>query len=328
MKLLLTPCLALLAGCASELGSASLPILSQRAPFVPVEGLEHVDIADRARGAILSADGERPIAARPLPPGESRKHAVRGEVVALAGPAGDGRFVYAVEEEGRGLRLRRAALGGRDLPVARLLRPVHALSISADASHATVLAPFADRDPRSRGGVLRELLLVDLETGVVDETAIALWPWPPAWLDARRIAVVTAADAGVREVRVLDLGTRALGPVLAGGEAVLVDPESGELIVAARDDRGEVRLARVPPAGGPPTDLLLRGVLAPLGVLPGGILAAFAAPTLGTEQRYELSLLAPARPLGTIKLYELATGRFTTIERAASSGRLWSAGGG
>lgn len=316
----------LLCACASVPDVAgSLPLISRGKAYEPVEGLENLELRQRATGAILTARGEKPIEVRSLPSGATRDHGIRGDVVALAGPAPDGRFVYAVRDD-RGLSLRRAHVDGHDLPVARFRRAIHALALAPHAERAAVLAPFDEDDPRSRGAVLRELVLVDLENGAADATGVACWPSAPAWVDGTRLAFVAAHDDGSRWIRVFDTAARAAGADLAAGDAVVVDPEGPALIVMRRDDEGQHRLARVGLDGAALGETPVRGVILPLGVLPGGLLVAFSAPTLGTTPEWELDLFGPQVALATIKLHRLADGAFATVENRASPRRLWSAG--
>lgn len=316
----------LVGACASapDLGGG-LPLVSRGMPYEPVEGLENIELRQSATGAILSARGEKPIEVRRLPSGATRDHGIRGEVVALAGPAPDGRFVYAVRDD-RGLWLRRAHVDGRDLPVARFPRAIHALALSPDAGHAAVLAPYDEDDARSRGGALRELVLVDLETGAADATGVACWPSTPAWVDGTQLAIVVAHEDGSRWIRAFDVPSRTQVRELAAGEAVVVDPHGPTLIVTWRDDEGQNRMARVALDGAAREDLPVRGVIVPLCVLSDGVLVAFSAPTLGTTPEWELDLFGPQIALATIKLHRLGDGAFATVEPRASPRRLWSAG--
>jgi len=327
MRLALLAVAALCCACNSvpNLGGG-LPLVSRGAAYEPVEGLENLELRQLATGSVLSARGEKPIEVRRLPSGATRDHGIRGQIVALAGPAADGRFVYAVRDD-RGVLLRRAHVDGRDLPVGRFPRAIHALSLSPDAQLAAVLAPFDEEDARSRGGALRELVLIDLETGAADSTGVACWPSTPAWVDRSQLAIVVAHEDGSRWVRAFGVPSRTVVRELAAGEAVVVDPEGPALIVMRRDDEGLHRLARVALDGAPPVEVPVRGVIVPLSVLPGGLLLAFSAPTLGTTPEWELDLLGPQIALATIKLYRLSDGTFATVEPRASPRRLWSAGG-
>ncbi len=327
MRLLPFAGAALLCACnsAPDLGGG-LPLVSRGSPYEPVEGLENSELRQIATGSILSARGEKPIEVRRLPTGATRDHGIRGQIVALAGPAPDGRFVYAVRDD-RGLFLRRAHVDGRDLPVARFPRAIHALSLSPDAELAAVLAPYDEDDARSHGGALRELVLIDLETGATDATGVACWPSTPAWVDRSQLAIVVAHDDGSRWIRAFGVPARTVVRELAAGEAVVVDPEGPALVVMWRDDEGQNRLARVSLDGATRTDVPVRGVIVPLCVQPGGLLVAFAAPTLGAPPEWELDLFGPQIALATIKLYRLSDGAFATLEPRASPRRMWSAGG-
>jgi hypothetical protein len=327
MRLLAPVALGLVGACSSapDLGGG-LPLVSRGTPYEPVEGLENAELRQHATGALLSARGEKPIEVARLPSGTTRDHGIRGQILALAGPAPDGRFVYAVRDD-RGTFLRRAHVDGRDLPVTRFARAIHALSLSPDAELAAVLAPFDEDDARSRGGALRELLLVDLETGAVDATGVSCWPSTPAWVDRSQLVFVAAHEDGTRWIRVLSVPARSVVRELAAGEAVVVDPEGPALLVMRRDDEGQNRIARVALDGATSVDVPVRGVIVPLAVLPGGLLVAFSAPTLGTPSEWELDLFGPQIALATIKLHRLRDGAFATIEPRASPRRLWSAGG-
>lgn len=315
--------LALPVGCSAPSG-VSLPILSKDRAYAPVEGLESPELAAHARCAVLSASREKPIAVLRLPSGARRDHPVRGEVVGLAGPARDGRFVYVVRDERAGAAIRRAHVDGADLFVARFARPIHALSVSADGERAAILAPFPEGDARSRGGVLRELVTVDLSAGDVRETGFAVWNAAPAWTSRASIACVVAAPDGSRSIALLDADDPASARVLAAGDAVLADPPLH--VIAFRRDEDGLRAARVAVADAGAQDLVLRGGLQPLGLAGDGLLVAFSAPTLGAEPQWELDLFGPQVALATIKLHDLATGSFHTLEPRASPRRLWSAG--
>jgi len=315
--------LVLVAGCSAPSG-VSLPILSKDRAYAPVEGLESPELAARARCAVLSASREKPIAVLRLPSGSRRDHPVRGEVVALAGPARDGRFVYAVRDERAGAAIRRAHVDGADLFVARFARPIHAISLSADGEMAAILAPFPEGDARSRGGVLRELVAVDLSAGDVRETGFAVWNAAPAWMNRASIACVVAAPDGARSIALVDARDPASGRTLGPGDAVLADPPLH--VLAFRRDEDGLGATRVLVADGGAQDLVLRGGLQPLGLAGDGLLVAYSAPTLGAEPQWELDLFGPQIALATIKLHDLATGSFHTLEPRASPRRLWSAG--
>jgi len=320
--------LGVTASCSVPSGG-SLPLVSRGTAFAPVEGLETPELAARARGALLSASGEKPIAITFLGTDTRRDHPIRGVVVALAGPAPDGRFVYAVRDDRAGVAVRRGHVRGGDMPVARFHRPIAALAIAPDGERAAILASFADDDPRSRGGVLRELVVVALASGEFQATGFACWSATPSWIDGDRIACVVAADDGARSVAVLD--SRDPGSVrhLRAGDGVLADfpRPDGELslIVFHRED-GRSEATRVPLAKGEAVALELRGSLQPLACVADGLIVSFSAPTLGAEPQWEFDLLGPQIALASIKLHDLATGSFHTLDTRASPRRSWSAG--
>jgi hypothetical protein len=297
--------------------------------YAPVEGLETPAIAARAQGAVLSASGEGPIGITFLPRGDRLDHPIRGTIVALAGPASDGRFVYAVRDERAGLAVRRAHVRGGELPVGRFERPIAALSIAPDCEQAAILAPFADDDPRSRGGVLRELVVLDLSSGEVQATGFACWNAAPAWVERSKVACVVAREDGTRSIALVDLQDPGPARDLGPGEFVLADPApvdpAGSVLVFRRVD-DLLTAVRVSLADGAASPLTLRGSLQPLACVADGLLVSFSAPTLGTEAQFEFDLFGPQFALATIKLHELATGSFHTLEARASSRRLWSAG--
>ncbi len=328
--------LALVGGCTAP-STASLPLISRGPGYAPVEGLETPAIGARAQGAVLSASGEGPIGITFLPRGDRLDHAIRGTIVALAGPAPDGRFVYAVHDDRAGLAVRRAEVRGDDLPVGRFPRRIAALAISADGEQAAILAPFADDDPRSRGGVLRELVVMSLATAEVRATGFACWNSTPAWIDAQRVACVVAREDGARSIALVDL--RDPGPArdLGPGEFVLAETAPGDapgdapasvlvsvLVFRRVDD--VLTAVRVALADGAATPLALRGSLQPMACVGDGLLVSFSAPTLGQEAQWEFDLFGPQFALATIKLHDLATGSFHTVEKRASPRRIWSAG--
>ncbi|MCY2960599.1 MAG: hypothetical protein NTY35_10580 [Planctomycetota bacterium] len=321
-------CLALAAllasGCTAP-STASLPLISRMRPYPPVEGLEKPELAARARGAVLSASGEKPIAITFLATGSGRDHPIRGEVVALAGPTPDGRFVYAVRDERPGLALRRADVRGADMPVVRCARPIEALAVSPDAEWVALLAPFEAGDARSRGGVLRELVLVSLNSGDVRACGVACWKATPAWIDRTFLACVVAREDGARSIAIVDRADPASVRVLGPGDLVLADP-GGQAVIAFR--RGEDRLdaVRLPLDGGAEQPLAFRGGIQPLACLGDGLVVSFSAPTLGIEPQFEFDLFGPQIALATIKLHDLGTGGFHTLDARASPRRLWSAG--
>jgi hypothetical protein len=321
------PALLALTACQAGSDGFELPLFAEPASIAPVEGLEHVELVGAARGALLIGKQEWPIEIVHLPSLQRSQHAVRGTVVALAGPARDGRFAYVTVDEERVLRLRHAALDGADQMVLRLSRPVHALSISGDGARAALLLPFPERDLRARGGALRELAWVDLASGELVETGVPCWNAAPAWAGPGQIALVVADEQGEREARVYDLAARALGAALAPADSLVCLAEGEALLAAARDDAGRVQVRRVPLDGGEPELLALRGVIVPLAVLPGGLLVSYAAPTLGVDAGLDWHLLEGSVACGTIKVHRLADGAFATIEARASPRRLWSAGG-
>lgn len=319
--------LASLAACSAP--SGSLPLISRAPPYAPIEGLETPEILARARGAILSASAEKPIVVTFLPSLERRDHAIRGRVVALAGPTPDGRFAYAVRDERAGLAVHRAHVRGGQQHVARFPRAIAALAIAPDGGHVAILAEYEADDPRSRGGVLRELVTLSLATGETRASGYACWNATPAWIDAERVACVVAAEDGARSIAVVDPRDPSSARVVCAGDAVLRDDAApdgapGLLVLRREDDRA--RFFRVPITGGEPVEVALRGSLQPLGCVGDGLVASFSSPTLGTEPQYEVELLGPWVALATIKLHDIATGAFRTIEPRASPRRSWSAG--
>lgn len=317
-----------LASCSVPSGG-SLPLVSRDRALVPVEGLETPELAARARGALLSASGEKPIAIAFLGTKTVRDHPIRGVVVALAGPAPDGRFVYAVRDDRAGIALRRGYVRGGDVPIVRFHRPIAALAIAPDGQRAAILAPFEDDDPRSRGGVLRELVVLSLDTGEVRDTGFACWNATPAWIGHDEVACVVAAEDGARSIALVDLRNPGPARNLGAGDCVLADlPRDGGvssvLIFRREDERSEA--TRVPLAKGEAVALSLRGSLQPLACVADDLLVSFSAPTLGTDPQWEFDLFGPQIALGTIKLHDLATGAFHTLDPRASPRRLWSAG--
>ncbi len=313
----------LIASCSST--GVDLPIVTRENPFPPVEGLETTNLAGRAHGVILCGSGERPIEITHLPSRKRRDHAIRGSVVALAGPTPAGRFVYAVRDERDALSIRRADLDGGDRPALRFPRAISALAIAPDAQHAAVLSPFDDEDARSRGGILRELVIVDLERGEYAATGLALRNATPAWVDSDSIACVAADADGAWFIQMVDRRAPNTPRELAVGEGVLADPAHAAVLIVRRDEKG-MHAVRAPLAGGAETELVLRGALQPLALVGDGLIVSFSSPTLGAEPQWEFDLFGPQIALATIKLHELAEGGFQTIEPRASPRRLWSAG--
>jgi hypothetical protein len=332
---------ALVAACSST-GDVALPLVSREGAFAPVEGLESTALSSRAHAAILSGSGDKPIEVTIFPANSQRQHALRGELVALAGPAPDGRFVYMVRDDRFGLALHRADLCGADRHVLRFPRSVSALALAPDAEHAAILAEFEESDPRSRGGVLRELVLLELSTGDARRTGLACWDSTPAWLDATRVACVIAearstpaendaagakpATGGVaRSIVLVDLFHPAEPRRIGAGDGVLAERSPASLLAFRRTERG-LSAVRLGLDGGAETPLELRGALQPLAVAGDDLIASFSAPTLGTEPQWQVDLFGPQIALATIKLHDLATGDFQTIDPRASPRRLWSAG--
>ncbi|MBL8862838.1 MAG: hypothetical protein JNK02_12635 [Planctomycetes bacterium] len=315
---------AALAACSAP-SLAGLPLVSRGPELLPVEGLEAPGLRARARGAVLSGRGEGPIEILLLPSGARREHAFRGELAALAGPAPDGTFVYAVRDERLGLALRRAHLDGSDAFVARLRRPVGALALAPDARTAAVLAPFDADDPAGRGGTLAELVLVDLVSGEAHPSGLACWKSTPAWIDAVRVAVAVVDDTGARWIAVHARGSAGPPTALLAGERAVAAPDGTWLVAFERRD-GALDARRSALDGGVPEPLVVRGALEPLALLADGLLLAYAAPTLGAEPQWEFDLLGPQVALATIKLHDLAQGSFQTVIARASPRRLWSAG--
>jgi len=310
--------------CAACSSTSGLPIVGRGRPYAPVEGLEKPELAARARGAYLSGRGEKPIQIRMLPGTERREHPIRGDLTALAGPALDGAFVYAVRDDRHGLALHRATLDGRGEFVLRFEREIHALALSPDGAQAAILAPFAEEDARSRGGVLRELVLVDLRAAKLVVAGFAASAATPAWIDASRIACAAPTAEGTSEIVVFDTRTRtatSIGP----GDRVVLDPVGPALVTFARIDGGRTA-SRVELAASSRADRRARGVLEPLALLDDELLIAFSSPTLGAEPQWEFELFGPQVALATIKLHDLVSGDFHTLDMRASAQRLWSAG--
>lgn len=314
---------SLIASCSSS--GVDLPIVTREDQFPSVEGVEATNLAERANGAILCGNGEKPIEITLLPSRKQRDHAIRGVVVALAGPTPDGRFVYAVRDERNALSIRRADLDGGDRPALRFPRAISALAIAPDAQHAAVLSPFDDEDARSRGGVLRELVIVDLERGEYAATGLALRNVTPAWIDSESIACVTADAEGTWLVQIVDRRAPSSPRDFVAGEVVTADLAHAALLVLRRDEKG-LRAVRVALTDGVETELVLRGALQPLAFVGDGLIVSFSSPTLGAEPQWELDLFGPQIALATIKLHDLANGGFQTIEPRASPRRRWSAG--
>ncbi len=348
----LISCVTLLAGCSAP-AHIDLPLVSRESAFAPVEGLESTDLQRRTQGAYLSARGDASIEVTSLPSGVRRDHAIRGQIVALAGPAQGGRFVYAVRDDRAGLSIHRADLGGSDRPVLRYARAISAMSLAPDGERVAILSPFDEGDARSRGGVLRRLEIVTLATGAVCESEFACRNSTPAWIDAVRVACIAPrerpmpggasidvpgsdddassateprVDGLAWSVEVVDAISPAGATPLTWGESALADPAHESLLVTRRDERGDIALWRVPLGGGEGRLLKLRGALQPLALVGSDILVAFSLPTLGSEPQWELDLFGPQIALATIKLHDLATGEFQTIEPRASPRRIWSAG--
>lgn len=311
--------------CAACSSLSGLTLVGRERPYAPVEGLEKPELVARARGAVLSGRGEKPIQIRVLPGTERREHAIRGDLAALAGPALDGTFVYAVRDDRRGVALRRATLAGRDEFVLRFEREIHALAISPDGTKVAILAPFADADDaRSRGGVLRELVVVDVRAAKSDASGFAASAATPAWIDANRIACVTRPAEGPNEIVLYDVNAKSkttIGP----GDRVVVDGGGSALTTFARIDGGRTA-ARVEIDTLARADRKPRGVLEPLAMLDDDLLISFSSPTLGAESQWEFELLGPQVALATIKLHDLVSGDFHTLDARASPRRMWSAG--
>jgi len=314
---------ALFAACSSTSG-LQLPLVGRGRPYAPVEGLEKPELGARARGAVLSGRGEKPIDIRLLPGTERREHPIRGELTALAGPAPDGAFVYAVRDDRPGVALRRANIAGRDDFMARFERGIHALALSPDGTTAAILAPFPDDDERSRGGSLRELVLVDVVHATFEAQGFAALAVTPAWIDASRVACAIPTADGPNEIVIFDARTHSASSV-GPGDRVVMDPVGPALLVFARID-GDWAASMVELETTSRSERKVRGLVEPLALLDDGVLLAFSLPTLGAEPQWEFELLGPRVALATIKLHDLATGEFHTVERRASPNRLWSAG--
>ncbi len=313
---------AVCAACAST--GLQLPLVGRGRPYAPVEGLEQTGLGARACGALLSGRGEKPIQIRLLPGTDLREHPIRGELAALAGPTPDGVFVYAVRDDRPGVALRRANIDGSDDFLARFERELHALALAPDGTSAAMLAPFPDGDERSRGGVLRELVLVDVSRATLDSPGFAVLAVTPAWIDASRIACAIPTADGPSEIVLFDARTRSVSSI-GPGDRVVMDPVGPAFLTFTRIDGGRTA-ARVELDLSSRADRTVRGVLEPLAMLDDGLLIAFSSPTLGAEPQFEFELFGPQVALATIKLHDLRNGEFRTLDPRASPTRLWSAG--
>jgi hypothetical protein len=333
-------------------------------PITYVEGPESTELAARIRGSLVVKQGrdstgnDPRILALILPQGERRilrKYpgaALGGWIENVSGPALDGRIAF-VEETGfqsREYSVRTIALDGSgEREEFRHSGGGFADSFALSPSGARIAFVGALADLQMPGALLATgpLTIRDLEKRAMVQTGVTAANEPLAWLpDSRRLAYVGMVpkaalareiEAGLAEdpkflsgvenwdllpaVYVLDVQSGAKRYVHIGWYPVVAQ-DGGSVIVKwggyRRVDIATGTWTRFhwPARWGPP-----------IALLPGDLLIYAGLPTRGMPSGHrKYGSFSVGTPLGSIKVADLATGRFQTLVKLADARERFSFG--
>ena len=301
--------------------------LPREPPLPTIDGPEDPDLGAATGASLASARRNGRIELVRLSDGSRHTIPSGPHVIELSGPDADGRVAWLLHpHRGHNLRIGRPDSGAEPLsPFAA--RPTFSVGAIALAPSGGSLAYWAQekwgRSSDSAPPVRLEIL--EIETGAVRTTEIvahgpASWPKLAWFPDSRRLLV----DQGEQEFRIFDASTGALSEAVARGDRVWIAPEGTSLIVHGHFGgplrRVDLDTGTEVPWNPPP------GVEYPMGFPAPGLLVAIALPTTGDEQVYCHGPICRSHPKPTVKVFDLGSGAFLTLDREVHFEILYSTG--